>query len=76
MIKIIKNNLTFQLFGTDIAPDEKLNVHLIEINKGPDMSGKDERDRKLKFNVVEDIFEKVGVISNNKTNNFKLIWSN
>ena len=72
----IKSNLTFQLFGADIAPDENLNVHLIEINKGPDMSAKDERDRQLKFNVVEDIFEKIGVISNNKTNNFKNIWSN
>ena len=72
----IKNNLTFQLFGADIAPDKNLNVHLIEINKGPDMSPKDNRDASVKFKVLEDILEKIGVINYNNKNEFKLIWEN
>ena len=72
----IKSNLTFQLFGADVAPDENLNVHLIEVNKGPDMSAKDDRDRDVKYNVLEDIFEKIGVINYKKNNGFKMIWGN
>ena len=70
------NNLTFKLFGVDIAPNKNLNVHLIEINKGPDMSPKDNRDGSVKFKVLEDIFEKIGVINFNHKNDYKLIWEN
>ena len=72
----IKSNLSFQLFGADVAPDENLNVHLIEINKGPDMSPKDDRDRIVKYSVLEDIFDKIGVINTGKRNGFKMIWGN
>lgn len=43
----------FSIFGCDIAPDEDFNVKIMEINKGPDLSGKDERDIKLKTHMVE-----------------------
>lgn len=52
----LKHNVTFQLFGVDIALNEKLEPMIIEINKGPDMDAKDERDSKLKYNVMRDIF--------------------
>lgn len=53
------NSTLFQLFGADIAPSDKLDAHLMEINKGPDIGGKDERDSKLKFNMLKGIFELV-----------------
>ncbi len=68
------NNTTFQLFGADVAPDENLDVKLIEINKGPDMGAKDTRDKNLKKQLQEDIFELLGVIKTNRKNDFELVW--
>ena len=34
------NNTYFQLFGLDYIFDNDLNVYLLELNKGPDMSSK------------------------------------
>ena len=52
----------FLIYGCDIAPDENLNVKLIEINKGPDLSYKDARDKAVKFNMVRDAFRTVGLL--------------
>jgi hypothetical protein len=46
----------FQLFGCDLAPDSNLECKLMEINKGPDMNAKDERDKIIKTKVQDDIF--------------------
>lgn len=43
----------FVILGCDIAPDENLNIKLLEINKGPDLSFKDERDGQLKLEMVK-----------------------
>jgi hypothetical protein len=74
-VKICKNyNLShhtrFQLFGSDIASTSKLEAYLMEINKGPDLSAKDERDKKLKLEVQSDVFN----IINNNSNNFEKIF--
>lgn len=53
------DSILFQLFGADIAPSDSLDAHFMEINKGPDIGGKDERDSKLKFNMLKGIFELV-----------------
>ena len=71
--KLSDTNLLFQLFGTDIAPDNNLNVKLIEINKGPDMGGKDARDNAVKDAVIKDIFKTIGNIPN-KNNGFIEVW--
>jgi len=63
------NNLNFQLFGADVAPDGNLNCRLIEINKGPDMGAKDKRDHDLKFKLQEDIFNLLGVLEYEKGEN-------
>ena len=72
----LKNNVTFQLFGADVAPNEYLETQLIEINKGPDMGAKDERDKNLKMRVQEDLFDLLGVVKTNRKNGFKLVWTN
>jgi tubulin polyglutamylase TTLL4 len=55
----LKNNTMFQLFGSDVAPTNNLDAFLMEINKGPDLGAKDERDKQVKLKVQEDIFKVV-----------------
>lgn len=66
----LSENITFQLFGVDIAVDDKLNVKMMEVNKGPSLDSKDQRDGELKYNVVKDVFKLVGVIDTNEKNDF------
>tara|TARA_B100001027_G_C16248205_1_gene323077 strand:+ start:385 stop:1443 length:1059 start_codon:yes stop_codon:yes gene_type:complete len=72
--EILRNNLKFQLFGMDLLVDEKLNIYLLEINKGPDMIPKNQIDEQLKTKIQIDLFEKVNLINienTNYVNNFK-----
>lgn len=59
--KVCKKNyndkVRFQVYGVDIAPSSDLSVKLMEINKGPDLGSKDERDGKVKYNMQLDIFK-------------------
>jgi len=55
------NNVTFQLFGIDIAMNDNYNPMIMEVNKGPDMEAKDERDSNLKHKVVQDIMQIINV---------------
>ena len=66
----LNENLTFQLFGIDIAVDDTLNPTIMEINKGPDMGAKDKRDYQVKYNVLQDMMKLVKVITPTKTNGF------
>jgi hypothetical protein len=46
------------------------------MNKGPDMTPKDDEDTKMKYTVQNDMFKTVGIISNNIGNNsFTEIYS-
>lgn len=66
----LNDNITFQLFGADIAIDEELQPMIMEINKGPDMNAKDGRDGDLKYKCMRDIFDKLGALKNEDTNGF------
>lgn len=71
----LRYGTAFQLFGCDIAPDNNLNVKLIEINKGPDLNAKDTRDNLVKNEVTMDLLELVDLIRpQNKENRFIKIW--
>jgi hypothetical protein len=59
----------FNVFGVDVAPDSKLQTKIMEVNKAPDLSYKDERDAFVKLNMVKDMLGLVGIV-NQKTNNF------
>ena len=61
----LKSNITFQLFGADIALNDKLEPQLMEVNKGPDLGTKDERDGNIKHGVVTDVFKILKVLPNN-----------
>jgi hypothetical protein len=65
----IKKDITFQLFGCDIAINDDLSVQIMEINKGPDMGAKDNRDKAIKFSVFEDMLT-ILKLTNLTTHNF------
>ena len=58
----IKECISFQLFGIDVIFDKNLKPYLLEINKGPDMSPRDEIDEIMKKNVQTDMFKIVGIL--------------
>ena len=65
-----KKNIYFQLFGLDYIFDNNFNAYLLEINKGPDMSSKNDKDFLLKYRIYEDLFDKIGIIESKKNNMF------
>lgn len=60
--KKLHNNLSFMLFGCDVAIDDTLHSMMIEINKGPSLVPFDERDSKLKHKISRDILQLIGSI--------------
>ena len=64
------NTTSFQLFGLDVAVDNTLEPKLMEINKGPDLDSKDDRDGKLKKGLIRDIFKTLNIITDEKSNGF------
>lgn len=64
---------SFQLFGIDVIFDTNLNPFLLEMNKGPDMSPRDEIDEKMKTKVQTDMFKKVGILPDDKDNSFYML---
>jgi hypothetical protein len=64
------HGIKFNIYGVDIAPDENLNTQVIEINKGPDLSYKDARDKQVKLNLVLDCLTLVKLIKNGNPTNF------
>jgi hypothetical protein len=53
----IAGDVKFLVYGFDVAPDTKLDVKLMEINKGPDLEYKDERDKEVKLAMVRDMWK-------------------
>lgn len=60
----------FNIYGVDVAPDDKLGTMIIEINKGPDLSFKDERDKLVKLNLVCDMLTLMDIKSECHKSNF------
>lgn len=57
----ICNDYSVQIFGADVAINENLHPQIIEINKGPDLSPKDERDGRIKHKMFSDTLEIIGI---------------
>jgi hypothetical protein len=62
----------FLVYGCDVAPAEDLSVKLMEVNKGPDLSYKDERDGHVKANMMDEALSIVGMGSRVNSNFIKL----
>tara|TARA_Y100000389_G_scaffold201374_1_gene243950 strand:- start:412 stop:1512 length:1101 start_codon:yes stop_codon:yes gene_type:complete len=63
------HHLNFVILGCDVAVNHNLECKIMEINKGPDLSYKDEKDKAVKYNLVKDTLHQIGLI-NNPNNNF------
>lgn len=70
--KELDDDITFQLFGCDIAVDNNLNAKIIEINKGPDVSQKDAKDGLIKYNMMNDMLAVLKIINKPSHNYIKL----
>lgn len=62
----VNGKTKFLIYGVDIAPSETLDCKIMEINKGPDLSYKDERDKLVKYNMMRACLELVGMIPSSK----------
>lgn len=63
------HHLNFIILGCDVAVDNKLGCKIMEINKGPDLSYKDEKDKQVKYNLVKNTLNEIGLIKS-PNNNF------
>jgi hypothetical protein len=61
----LSKNVSFQLFGVDIAVNDQLNPMIMEINKGPDLGAKDKKDSDLKHGVIKDTLAILKIIKYN-----------
>lgn len=58
----------YLVYGCDVAPSRQLEtLRLMEINKGPDLSYKDERDKEVKLTMIEDMIKIVQGTSSEKS---------
>jgi hypothetical protein len=66
----LQNNITFQLFGVDIAVSDSLEPKIIEINIGPNLGTHDGRDSEIKHTIVRDIFKVLKIVPDTNSHNF------
>jgi hypothetical protein len=57
--QIVSKGKRFLIFGADIALSKEKDIHIMEINKGPDLNAKDGRDGMLKKQMIETFMKKV-----------------
>jgi len=60
----------YQIMGADVAINDKGDAIIMEVNKGPDLGGKDKRDTELKCNLVEHSLEIIGALPMSDSNDF------
>jgi hypothetical protein len=65
----LRDNITFQLFGADIAINDQLWPQIMELNKGPDLGAKDDRDGEVKRQCTKDMLRIIGVINDSSQPN-------
>lgn len=66
----LSENVSFQLFGADVAISDDLNAYIMEFNKGPSLDCKDDRDCQIKNKVVTDMFSLLKLINSDSQNLF------
>lgn len=65
-----RDSMQYQIMGADVAIDNQGEAMIMEVNKGPDLGGKDERDTNLKCTMVEHMLEIVGILPMSDSNEF------
>jgi len=59
------NKVCFQLFGMDVIVEND-HPYILEINKGPEMTAKCDKDKILKENIYESTFQVAGLLTTRK----------
>jgi hypothetical protein len=67
------NNISFQLFGVDVGVSDTYVPKIMEVNKGPDMGSKDEKDGQVKKGCIKHMMEIIGLIPISMDNKFTKI---
>lgn len=63
----------FLVYGVDVAPNKNLDCMVMEVNKGPDLRYKDERDKHVKLSMIKDMFALVGLTANRSNGFIKVV---
>jgi hypothetical protein len=69
----LKPYVTFQLFGVDIALNNKLIPQIMEVNVGPNLETLDPRDAEVKGSVFRDLLKLLNVVPNENNNFIRII---
>lgn len=69
----MKMNLNFEYFGVDFLLTKDLNPMMMEINMGPGMTPYNERDTRMRYKLMGDILQIIGVKQRELNNGFKEI---
>lgn len=68
------NKVCFQLFGMDVIVEND-HPYILEINKGPDMTAKCNKDKILKENIYESTFQVAGLVkTTSKPSNYIKVY--
>ena len=67
----LRQNISFQLFGADIAVNNNLMPQIMEQNKGPNLDAFDDRDAEIKKKCTRDVLKTIGAKTlDNEPNGF------
>lgn len=69
----LKQYISFQLFGVDIALDDQLNPKVMEFNVGPNLATHDKRDSEIKHMVVRDVMKVLKLVPDTNNGFIKLL---
>ena len=72
-LKHLDQNLKFQLFGLDYIFTDNFVPYLLEFNKGPDMNYSHEKDKQIKYKVINDTFQLVNILPFKKDNEYQIL---
>jgi Tubulin-tyrosine ligase family len=69
----IYSDYAVEIFGADVAIDENLKPQIMEINKGPDLNPKDDKDSQIKKALVNSVFGLMGLSDNDQGKDLRMV---
>lgn len=66
-----RNDACFELYGFDVLVDKNLKVWLLEVNIFPSLSLTSPLDSKIKYMLISDLYNLIGIVPNDKMEEVK-----